>query len=84
MRSGASAASRTARAPSRAATGHGPQWNLTRRIDGQTVNVHLKPGPELDKAGAGALTDLRMYRRIRRVPIRWSAGKRHGHSQTTC
>jgi hypothetical protein len=30
--------------------GHGPQWNLTRRIAGRTVNVHLKPGPELDKA----------------------------------
>src|SRR5450755_3944169 len=31
--------------------GHGPQWNLTRRISGKTVNVHLKPGPELEKAG---------------------------------
>jgi len=30
--------------------GHGPQWNLTRRIGGKTVNVHLKPGPELAKA----------------------------------
>ncbi|HTW01223.1 MAG TPA: DUF6788 family protein [Streptosporangiaceae bacterium] len=30
--------------------GHGPQWNLTRRIGGRTVNVHLRPGPELDKA----------------------------------
>ena len=30
--------------------GHGPQWNLTRRIGGKTVNVHLKPGPELEKA----------------------------------
>ena len=29
---------------------HWPQWNLTRRIGGKTVNVHLKPGPELDKA----------------------------------
>src|SRR6266481_2563819 len=29
--------------------GHGPQWNLTRRIGGKTVNVHLKPGPELEK-----------------------------------
>ena len=25
--------------------GHGPQWNLTRRIGGKTVNVYLKPGP---------------------------------------
>jgi hypothetical protein len=31
--------------------GHGPQYNLTRRIGGKTVNEHLKPGPELDKAG---------------------------------
>ena len=30
--------------------GHGPQWNLTRRAGGRTVNVHLKPGPELEKA----------------------------------
>src|SRR5260370_8034512 len=30
--------------------GHGPQWNLTRRIGGKTVNMHLKPGPELEKA----------------------------------
>ena len=30
--------------------GHGPQYNLTRRIGGKTVNVHLKPGPELEKA----------------------------------
>jgi len=32
--------------------GHGPQWNLTRRIGGKTVNVHLRPGPELEKARA--------------------------------
>ncbi len=32
--------------------GHGPQWNLTRRIGGKTVNVHLKPGPELERARA--------------------------------
>ena len=30
--------------------GHGPQYNLTRRVGGKTVNEHLKPGPELDKA----------------------------------
>jgi len=30
--------------------GHGPQYNLTRRVSGKTVNTHLKPGPELDKA----------------------------------
>ncbi len=30
--------------------GHGPQWNLTRKADGRTRTVHLKPGPELEKA----------------------------------
>ena len=30
--------------------GHGPQYNLTRRSGGKTLNVHLKPGPELEKA----------------------------------
>jgi hypothetical protein len=30
--------------------GHGPQWNLTRSVGGRTRAVHLKPGPELDKA----------------------------------
>jgi hypothetical protein len=30
--------------------GHGPQRNLTRRIGGKTVNVHLRPRPELEKA----------------------------------
>jgi len=30
--------------------GHGPQYNLTRRVAGKTVNTHLKPGPELAKA----------------------------------
>jgi hypothetical protein len=30
--------------------GHGPQYNLTRRVGGKTVSTHLKPGPELDKA----------------------------------
>jgi hypothetical protein len=29
---------------------HGPQYNLTRRAGGKTVNVHLRPGPELEKA----------------------------------
>jgi len=32
--------------------GHGPQYNLTRRVGGKTVNVHLKPGPELEKVRA--------------------------------
>lgn len=30
--------------------GHGPQWNLTRTAGGRTRAVHLKPGPELEKA----------------------------------
>jgi hypothetical protein len=30
--------------------GHGPQWNLTRTVEGKTRAVHLKLGPELDKA----------------------------------
>ena len=30
--------------------GHGPQYNLTRRAGGRTRAVHLRPGPELDKA----------------------------------
>jgi hypothetical protein len=29
--------------------GHGPQWNLTRWAGGRTVNVRVRPGPELDK-----------------------------------
>ena len=30
--------------------GHGPQWNLTWKVEGRTRAVHLRPGPELDKA----------------------------------
>ena len=30
--------------------GHRPQYNLTRRVSGTTVNVHPKPGPGLEKA----------------------------------
>jgi hypothetical protein len=30
--------------------GHGPQWNLTRTEGGRTRAVHLRPGPELEKA----------------------------------
>ena len=30
--------------------GHGPQWNLTRTTGGRTRAVHLRPGPELEKA----------------------------------
>lgn len=31
--------------------GHGPQHNLARWRGGRTVTTHLRPGPELDKAG---------------------------------
>jgi hypothetical protein len=30
--------------------GHGPQHLLTKKVDGKTVTVHLRPGPELAKA----------------------------------
>ena len=30
--------------------GHGPQYNLTRRVEGRTRARHLRPGPELEKA----------------------------------
>ena len=29
--------------------GHGPQYNLTRQMDGRTRARHLRPGPELEK-----------------------------------
>ena len=29
--------------------GHGPQYNLTRTVEGRTRTRHLRPGPELDK-----------------------------------
>jgi hypothetical protein len=29
--------------------GHGPQYNLTRNVSGRTVNMRVRPGPELDK-----------------------------------
>src|SRR3984893_14130369 len=31
--------------------GHGPQYNLTRTVEGRTRARHLKPGPELEKVG---------------------------------
>src|SRR5260370_11020011 len=39
--------------------GHGPQWNLTRKVGGRTRAVHLKPGPELEKARRGGAEDER-------------------------
>jgi hypothetical protein len=29
--------------------GHGPQYNLTRWVGGRTVNVRVRPGPDLEK-----------------------------------
>jgi uncharacterized protein DUF6788 len=29
--------------------GHGPQYNFTRSVGGRTINVHLRPGPELEQ-----------------------------------
>jgi len=29
--------------------GHGPQYNLTRKVEGRTRAQHLRPGPELEK-----------------------------------
>ena len=43
--------------------GHGPQYNLTRSVGGRTVNVHLKPGPELDKVRA----EVGNYHRFRSI-----------------
>ena len=41
--------------------GHGPQYNMTRKVDGRTRARHLRPGPELDKARREAAE----YRRFR-------------------
>lgn len=41
--------------------GHGPQYNLTRRVEGRTRTRHLRPGPELDKARREAVA----YQRFR-------------------
>lgn len=41
--------------------GHGPQYVLTRKVDGKTVTVHLRPGPELEKARA----EVAAYRRFK-------------------
>ncbi|MGH9074719.1 MAG: DUF6788 family protein [Acidimicrobiales bacterium] len=43
--------------------GHGPQYNWTRSVGGKTVNVHLKPGPELDKISA----EVANYERFREL-----------------
>jgi hypothetical protein len=45
--------------------GHGPQWNLTRKVNGRTVTEHLKPGPELDKARR----EIAAYQRFRDLTV---------------
>ncbi|MGH3627789.1 MAG: DUF6788 family protein [Sciscionella sp.] len=41
--------------------GHGPQHLLTRSVGGKTRTVHLRPGPELDKARV----EVANYKRFR-------------------
>jgi hypothetical protein len=43
--------------------GHGPQYNLTRRVEGRTRTRHLRPGPELDKARR----EVAAYQRFRNL-----------------
>ena len=47
--------------------GHGPQWNLTRRVGGKTVNMHLKPGPELEKVQREVAEHQRFPRLVEEV-----------------
>lgn len=41
--------------------GHGPQYLLTRKVEGKTVTTHLRAGPELEKARA----QVAAYRRFK-------------------
>jgi hypothetical protein len=43
--------------------GHGPQHVLTRKLAGKTVTVHLRPGPELEKARV----EVGNYKRFRQL-----------------
>lgn len=43
--------------------GHGPQHVLTRKLGGKTATVHLRPGPELEKAR----TEVGNYQRFRQI-----------------
>jgi hypothetical protein len=43
--------------------GHGPQHLLTKKVAGKTVTVHLKPGPELEKAHA----EVANYTRFKQI-----------------
>jgi hypothetical protein len=39
--------------------GHGPQYNLTRKVEGRTMARHLRPGPEQATEVNGAICDAR-------------------------
>lgn len=43
--------------------GHGPQHVLTRKRAGKTVTVHLRPGPELEKARV----EVANYKRFKQI-----------------
>ncbi len=43
--------------------GHGPQHILTKKLNGKTVSVHLKPGPELDKV-TGEVANYKRFKQI--------------------
>ena len=55
--------------------GHGPQWNLTRKVEGRTRAVHLKPGPELEKARR----EVAEYERFRNLVAARHRPRRRGH-----
>lgn len=43
--------------------GHGPQHILTKKVDGKTVSVHLKPGPALDKV-TGEVANYKRFKDV--------------------
>jgi hypothetical protein len=43
--------------------GHGPQHILTKKLNGKTVSVHLKAGPELDKV-TGEVANYKRFKQI--------------------
>lgn len=49
--------------------GHGPQYNLTRRVGGKTVNTHLKPGPELEKTQREVAEHQRFLELVEEVTV---------------
>ena len=51
--------------------GHGPQYNLARWLGGKTVTMHLRPGPELEKAEreVAEFVDRTIQDQLRELPI---------------